>query len=1356
MPILLLAWFFVLAPAVRAMEPPAHLWHFDECEGNILQDSSGSEDLPQNAIWAVGKWQCAINQAAQTQHNIEKIFSTPLLAGDLTLSFYWRNSAFPHEGRNHVYLKKADGAVAAGMRPSIASRTLYFDGGATTTVAAMPNDADWHLITVTYGPDRMVFYLDGAARNIYPGNFAVASPIVSLEMKGENYPVELDELAIWLRALSAEEVANIYNANQPLQPYTSPPAPEKARLINLWHFDEGAGATAADSVGATVLSPIVKWAEGKFGKSIEHSWPSGYLISKDLNQVITSKDLSIDFWWQNSSYPNEGRGSLMLQTSDGANIFGIRPSMYSGGYYFDGGLYPLSNIFSKDNQWHHLALVYDSYNFYLAFYVDGVEKIKIPKVWFKRPITKLVIQGENFPYKIDELAIWQGALSRTEIKDYYDSGQPHSTEPNPVILVPGIMGSYLYSSIDPGVEVWPAVGKTVIDPWDLHLNQLIMDEQGKPSHNSMIVPPQDIIRSVLDKDFFAGLIEELKQNGYEEGKNLFVFPYDWRLDLNWSANGIPYSGFDSLKDKIEKIKLQTGAQKVNIIAHSMGGLVAKDYIKHYGSDSVNKFIDIGTPHLGAPEALKILMYGDDLGFNYLGLGLNLERIKLISQNFPSVYQLLPSRKYFDSVDQDYAYYFYDMHDLDGNGVTGRLNYAQSIDFMKNTGRNNNLLGFNDVLHSDLDNYSPQSAGVKTYNIMGCGQPTIGQIFILNKEKSGKYEYGLKYITGDGTVPLRSAQAIVADEDYYIRNTEHSTLPSAQGIKQLAKAILDETTADFPLLEYPAMSRNSAECSLTGTQISFHSPIELHVYDENNNHVGPNENGDIELGIAGAQYDDLDGNKFVFLPVGHDYRVVGQATDSEMFNARVQTVQDGQYVETVYYNQVPLDSVSTTVRMQINNGQQAGAMEIYEIDQSGNQILKTLVQPSSVLNQAEAADLAKPETQIEISGTGGTVESGGYYTSATTVALIATDIQGGSGILKTEYSLDNGLTWQNYNNNPIILNDSGEYRILYKATDKAGNIEEIKERKIKLDLIRPETQSNVSGSLGDNSFYISAASVTLTAVDQGGSGILKTEYSLDNGQAWQIYNGPVTLNIDGGFDLFYKSIDRAGNIEEVKEQKLKIDKISPVINILIPLETQEFTRDEFLTPEYEISDNYSGVDSNSLTLLIDNQQGKQDLFYCNLGEHVLKITVSDLAGNQAQASVKFTVSADLDSTIIDVNRSYSLGWISNKTVKGWLNEKLNEIKKYEAKFGERQKKLEQKRGKIMAQCLKKKNQAWCEKKLGKYYDKAVYKLNQIHQKIIAKRYQEILKKLEGYYKKQWLNQSAYGIIKADINYLISNL
>lgn len=832
----------------------------------------------------------------------------------------------------------------------------------------------------------------------------------------------------------------------------------------------------------------------------------------------------------------------------------------------------------------------------------------------------------------------------------------------PVILVPGIMGSYLYSHTDPGVEVWPAVAKTVIDPWDLHLNQLIMDEQGNPLPNTMIVPPQDIIRTVLNKDFFEGLINELKQNGYEENKNLFVFPYDWRLDLNWSASGIPYSGFDSLKDKVEKVKLLTGAEKVNIIAHSMGGLVAKNYIKHYGAGSVDKFIDIGTPHLGAPEALKILMYGDNLGFEFNGYSLlNLDRVKIISQNFPSVYQILPSQNYFDSANSDYAYYIYDMHDLDNNGIKNRLDYAQSIDFMKNTGRNSALLEYNNALHSDLDNYSPKSDGIKTYNIMGCGQPTIGQIFVLNKEKSGGYEYGLKYISGDGTVPLRSAEALSADESYYIKEIEHAGLPSANGVKQIAAAMLEGTISSLSLTDYPAISRDSAGCSLNGTQISFHSPINLNVYDENDNHLGPNQDGDIEMGIAGAQYDDLDGNKFVFLPQGHDYRIIGQATDSGTFNARVQTIIGGQYTQTVYYNEAPLNSSTTVAKLQVNSGQPVGALEL---DQDGDQVFEVMVEPAAVLNQEEAGDLIKPETEISLAGILG---DNGYYISTTTAVLAVADNQGGSGILKTEYSLNNGQSWQNYESQ-IIFNHDGEYNILYKSTD------------------------------------------------------------------------------------------RAGNIEAEKEQKIKIDLAAPVINILIPLETQEFTRAEFFTPEYEITDDYSGAATGSLAVLIDDQpinRPEQDLFYYDLGEHTLKITVRDLAGNQAEERVKFTVSADLDSTISDVNRSYGLGWITNKTAKNWLNQELNEIKKYQEKFGQRQKKQEQKREKIMNQCLKKKNQAWCEKRL-KNYNKVVYKLNQIHEKIIAKRYQEILKKLNDYYKKQWLNQSAYDIIKADINYLINNL
>ncbi|MBI2459356.1 MAG: hypothetical protein HYV53_02260, partial [Parcubacteria group bacterium] len=612
------------------------------------------------------------------------------------------------------------------------------------------------------------------------------------------------------------------------------------------------------------------------------------------------------------------------------------------------------------------------------------------------------------------------------------------------------------------------------------------------------------------------------------------------------------------------------------------------------------------------------------------------------------------------IDNDYAYYLYDLPDLDANGLTGRLNYDQSIDFLKNTGRNNYLLGFNNALHTDLDNYSPKADGIKTYNIMGCGRPTIGQIFVLNKEKSGGLEYGLKYITGDGTVPLRSAQALTADNRFYIRGAKHGGFSSAEEVKQLAIAMLKDTISSFPLQNHLAIASSSAACSLTGTQVSFHSPIELNVYDENNNHIGPNANGDIELNIAGAQYDNLDGNKFVFLPVGHDYRVVGQATASGSFNARIQKIQNSQYTGTVYYNQVPLNSSSAVARLQINNGQSSGNLEL---DQNGDQIFETTVEPSATLNQAEAADLIKPETQISL-----------------------------------------------------------------------------------------------AGSLGNNDYYISTTTAILTAADnQGGSGILKTEYSIDNGQSWRNYQDPIILNSDGEYNILYKATDRAGNVEAEKEQTLKIDKTAPSINIFIPLENQEFTRTEFLTPEYEITDSYSGVATSSLEILLDGQpisQAQLDFFYYDLGEHILKIIASDLAGNKDEASVKFMVSADLDSTISDINRSYDLGWINEK-VKTWLIKELNQIKKYQEKFGERQNKLERKREKIIKQCLKKKNQAWCDKKLGKY-DKAVYRLNQNHQKIIVKRFQEILKKLEEYYNKQWLNQSAYDIIRTDVEYLISEL
>ena len=127
---------------------------------------------------------------------------------------------------------------------------------------------------------------------------------------------------------------------------------------------------------------------------------------------------------------------------------------------------------------------------------------------------------------------------------------PEPEVPDPVIIIPGIMGS-AYKN-----------GQLVIDP---------------------------ILHTYDD------LIATLIANGYVEGEDLFTFPYEWRDSNVFSAN--------LLDEKIEQIKTICGCSKVDLVAHSMGGLVTRSYIQSGDYDGdVDQLIFLGTPHKGAPTA----------------------------------------------------------------------------------------------------------------------------------------------------------------------------------------------------------------------------------------------------------------------------------------------------------------------------------------------------------------------------------------------------------------------------------------------------------------------------------------------------------------------------------------------------------------------------------------------------------------------------------------------------------------------------------------------------------------------------------------------------------------------------------
>jgi hypothetical protein len=58
-----------------------------------------------------------------------------------------------------------------------------------------------------------------------------------------------------------------------------------------------------------------------------------------------------------------------------------------------------------------------------------------------------------------------------------------------------------------------------------------------------------------------------------------------------------------LREIVEEVKRRTGSPKVIIVAHSMGGLVAREYMLLFGEESVDKMVTIGTPNKGIEGAL---------------------------------------------------------------------------------------------------------------------------------------------------------------------------------------------------------------------------------------------------------------------------------------------------------------------------------------------------------------------------------------------------------------------------------------------------------------------------------------------------------------------------------------------------------------------------------------------------------------------------------------------------------------------------------------------------------------------------------------------------------------------------------
>jgi len=163
-------------------------------------------------------------------------------------------------------------------------------------------------------------------------------------------------------------------------------------------------------------------------------------------------------------------------------------------------------------------------------------------------------------------------------------------------------------------------------------------------------------------------------------------------------------------------------------------------------------------------------------------------------------------------------------------------------------------------------------------------------------------------------------------------------------------------------------------------------------------------------------------------------------------------------------------------------------------------------------------LNKPVTTALLSGT---QDVSGWYVSNVTVTFTATG--GTGGINHTEYSFD-GKTW--ITGNSLIVTAEGYTKILFRSVDNAGNVEDNANNIlwVPIDKSGPVISCSLGGDRNAGmGWYNGDVTVTLTASDNGGSGINLTQYSLD-GAHWVNYTGPFKFGWGPSRTFFYRATD----------------------------------------------------------------------------------------------------------------------------------------------------------------------------------------------------------------------------------------
>lgn len=557
---------------------------------------------------------------------------------------------------------------------------------------------------------------------------------------------------------------------------------------------------------------------------------------------------------------------------------------------------------------------------------------------------------------------------------------------------------------------------------------------------------------------------------------LFTYAYDWRLSNIENAQ--------RLRDFIGCVQRFYPGTKVDVLTHSMGSVVARNYVLQYpDKHDVQRMITVGAPWLGAAKLIYAMQSGDFVPI------ISAASTKRVVAGAIAAHQLIPGKAYYDlsanlngaapgSPDATLTSPLYESGwDMDGDGndhegysfedymamLNIRFVHTSTVNsqvvkvFLPGT-TSNEFHSFSDANGNNQDDWHNDTTGVKYYHFFGVqsGDTSIGRVRAVTGIKcsfvgfttvcypESRFEPVLT--RGDGTVPQLSAQRIGNGLNYnapdakLIRvcgfdkdtniNAEHTQMANNPEVHTRILSLLAQgTTTALPncptdgLPPAPAPGTGLRQPQATATAQPYHYiTVDGGISIEVRDSQG-HTTGVITGTLRGGIADVstfILGDKAMMLVI----------PTGGTYTVTFQTVSDPLMIEartgtgtTATQADRYLDLVLPASKAAVIQVTPQGIQHL-RYDNDGNGSYESVVAPTVSLTGAQANDLLAP-----------TLTAGANpQQDGTMISLSASD--SGSGVKEILYSLD-GEHYQVYSA-PFKVNPAQTSTVYAFATDNAGN------------------------------------------------------------------------------------------------------------------------------------------------------------------------------------------------------------------------------------------------------------------------------------------------------------------------------